>query len=30
MAAKLDYAKLVKTCGYFRNFDTALTAKLPK
>lgn len=30
IAAKLDYAKLVKSCGYFRDFDAAFAAKLPK
>ncbi|GAA3990408.1 DUF4276 family protein [Hymenobacter antarcticus] len=30
IAAKLDYAKLVKNCGYFRDFDAAFAAKLPK
>ena len=30
IAAKLNYAKLVKSCGYFRDFDAAFAAKLPK
>lgn len=30
IAAKLDYGKLVKNCGYFRTFDAAFAAKLPK
>ena len=26
----LDYAELVRNCGYFRDFDAAFAAKLPK
>jgi hypothetical protein len=28
LAAKLDYAKLLKSCGYFREFDEAFASKL--
>ncbi|WP_125916664.1 hypothetical protein [Hymenobacter coccineus] len=30
VCAQLDYAELVKNCGYFRDFDAAFAAKLPK
>lgn len=30
LAAKLDYEKLLNSCGYFRDFDDAFAAKLPR
>ena len=30
ICAHLDYAEVVKNCGYFREFDAAFAARLPK
>ena len=30
VCTKLDYAELVKNCGYFRDFDAAFEARVPK